>query len=268
VNFSAVIKNFERIPELARARRETPAWTEVAMRYLEMGTHSYPFCIPLCGGGTVKTGCLGEVKVFWQIFVRRCYSIPFGCTTIVDVGGNIGLFGLWAAREWPAARIISVEPFPETFQRMEENVRLNYLQERILCVQRALAGETRERQMSAWGDDSPTRHLILHGPTRGDGRTLTVPCSTLADFLEEQRLGAVDLLKMDAEGSEWEILFATPASVLRKIRYILLEYHEVHARLGFQPDKLFAHLSSAGHKLNCRTEDRGGTGLAFLSLTE
>jgi hypothetical protein len=53
---------------------------------------------------------------------------------------------------------------------------------------------------------------------------------------------------MDAEGSEWEILFATPASVLRKIRHIFLGYHEVHARLDFQPNELFAYLSRAGHK--------------------
>ena len=268
MNVSALISNFRRIPELARARHETPAWREVAMRYLEMGTPSYPFHIPLCGGGSLKTACLGEVKVFWQIFVRRCYPVPSGCATIVDVGANIGLFALWAARELPAARIISLEPFPETFQLLEENVRANSLQARILCVQRALAGQTGERQMSAWGDDSPTRRLILYGPIRADAPTVSVACSTLADFLQEQRLETVDLLKMDAEGSEWEILFATPASVLRKIRHISLEYHEVHARLGFQPDELFAYLSRAGHKLTCRTEDRGRTGLAFLSLTE
>lgn len=48
-------------------------------------------------------------------------------------------------------------------------------------------------------------------------------------LLREQELETLDLLKMDVAGSQWEVLFSTPASVLRSIRHILLEYHEVDA---------------------------------------
>ena len=112
VKFSKLISHWRRIPELVRVRQQSPAWREITTRYFEIGTPSYPFQIPLSGGGTVQTTSPNELKVFWQIFVSRCYRIPPDCATIVDAGANIGLFALWAAREIPAARIVSLEPFP------------------------------------------------------------------------------------------------------------------------------------------------------------
>jgi hypothetical protein len=118
--------------------------------------------------------------------------------------------------------------------------------------------------MSSFGQ-SPN-HRLVAGVADGDGcPTVTVACSTLADFLDEQRLDKLDLLKMDVEGSEWEILFSTPPSVLKTVRNIVLEYHEVHERFGFKPEQLFDHLASAGHKVTYRNEDRNRTGIAFLS---
>ena len=115
------------------------------------------------------------------------------------------------------------------------------LQERVRTVRRGLAGETGERRLRTQGE-TPNRSLVLRGTENSNESTIPIHCVTLADFLLEAGLESVDLLKMDIEGSEWEVLFSTPTSVLRSVRYILLEYHEVHARFGYAPEKLFAHL--------------------------
>jgi hypothetical protein len=69
---------------------------------------------------------------------------------------------------------------------------------------------------------------------------------------------------MDIEGSEWEVLLSTDPSVLNRIRYIQVEYHEMPARFGYTPEKLFAHLMEAGHQLTFRFEDAHHTGLAHF----
>lgn len=245
--------------------RLSPAWGSITTRYLGIGAPSYPFQIPVYGGPHIQTTSRNEVKTFWQIFVRQCYRIPPDCASILDAGANIGLFALWAAREAPRARIISVEPSPETFELLQQNIRANSLEDRIFPMRCALAGQNGERQMAAFGA-SPTRRLLLR-PSRHDGQpTVAVKCTTLADFLQAHQIESLDLLKMDVEGSEWEILFSTPPSVLRRIRHIMLEYHEVHASFGYHPNQLFAHLAVAGHKLTHHEEDESRTGLAFLSL--
>lgn len=263
MKYSKLGRHWKRAPELVRAWRLTPAWREVFVRYLEIGRPSYPFRFTLSGGGTIETTSPGELQVFWQIFVHRCYRIPHDCTTIVDAGANIGLFALWAAWQRPAARIVSLEPFPETFEQLEKNIRTNSLQERIRAVRGALAGKTGDRRLNAFGE-SPNHRLVQPGAEVPADDSLVVSCVTLTDFLREERLESLDLLKMDIEGSEWEVLFSTPSAILGNIRHIILEYHEVHARFGYHPEKLFAHLANAGHKLTYREEDVAGTGLAFF----
>jgi FkbM family methyltransferase len=58
-----------------------------------------------------------------EIFVDRVYAAgaipPGGC--VVDVGANIGLFALWAARHLEPVRMLLFEPIPETFRALEEN---------------------------------------------------------------------------------------------------------------------------------------------------
>jgi len=85
--------------------------------------------------------------------------------------------------------------------------------------------------------------------------------------LQYHELESIDLLKMDIEGSEWEVLLSTPTPVLRSIRHIQLEYHAVHARFGYTPEKLFAHLAAGGHQLTFRQEDAQRTGIAYFKLT-
>lgn len=55
-------------------------------------------CIPVSnssgGRGWLRTDSPEELRVFWYVFVRRCYRIPPRCQTIVDAGANIGVFSV------------------------------------------------------------------------------------------------------------------------------------------------------------------------------
>jgi FkbM family methyltransferase len=260
---SKLLRRWERAPELLGVWRQTPAWVNLASRYVELGSYPYPCQIPLRGGGQIQIHSVEELKVFWQIFVRRCYRLPKGCRTIVDAGANVGLFAIWAAREVPSAQILSLEPCAPTFEILEKNIDQNNLQKQIRVFQCALAAQTGRRFLRGEGE-SPHRSLVLEGTPVLSEHVLPVPSLSLADFLKAEQLEAIDLLKMDIEGSEWEVLLSTSPDVLGKIQHIVLEYHEVDACFGYTPEKLIAHLASAGHEMTYREEDSDRTGLAFF----
>jgi FkbM family methyltransferase len=207
------------------------------------------------------------VKVFWQIFVRRCYTLPKRCDTILDCGANVGIFSMWAAQERPSARIVALEPFADTYRALESQIRGNGLDRRVECVQAGLAGAAGQRWMQG-GGDSPYRKMMaadaVADAAATAGQALPVRCITLAGALEQFRLQPLDVLKMDIEGSEWEVLLSTAPEALAGIRHIQLEYHTVHKRFGYTLETLFAHLERAGHRLVWRTEDAHHTGLAYL----
>lgn len=85
-----------------------------------------------------------------------------------------------------------------------------------------------------------------------------------AECLRRFNIDMLDMLKMDIEGSEWSVLLSTSPAVLKRIRYIQLEYHEVAARFGYTPERLFSRLANAGHRLTFRSEDQYHTGMAIF----
>jgi FkbM family methyltransferase len=252
-----------RAPEILVAQRQTGTAPALLRRYLHLGEPQYPYRVRLRNGLSLSLASGIEVEVFWHIFVRRCYRLPRTCGTVLDCGANIGLFAVWAALERPKARVIALEPFPETFASLQQNVRENGLSSRVQCERLGLAGTSGIRRMEQ-AAESPTRRMLLDEESTC-GETLAVECATLAGCLDSFGLARLDLLKMDIEGSEWEVLLSTPASVLARIGHVQLEYHEVHERFGRRPEQLFDHLASAGLRLLSRREDRMGTGIASFS---
>jgi FkbM family methyltransferase len=258
-----LVQYLGRAPELVAARRHTPALAPLVLRYLEIGRQEYPFQLRLTSGATLTFSSPAEVKVFWQIFVRRCYRLPERCRTILDCGANVGIFSVWAAQERPAARIVALEPFAETYKALETHIRTNGLERRVTCVQAGLAGATGERWMEA-GSDSPRRKMVAADVAAPAGEAVPIRCITLGEALEQFDLQTLDVLKMVIEGSEWEVLLSTAPETLAGIRHIQLEYHRIHKRFGYTPEKLFAHLGKAGHRLVWKTEDAHHTGLAYF----
>lgn len=249
--------------ELLVAQQQTPAARKLVCSYVGIGAPAFPYDVPLRGGGVVRLFGRGESKVFWQIFVRRCYRLWKDCQTIVDAGANIGLFSLWAARQLPQARIFALEPFPETFARLQHNLSVNQLGDRVTALRLALAAKSGEREMLTEAE-SQQRRLVASDRSGAEGKVVKVLATSLNDLLDRCQLDQIDLLKMDIEGSEWEVLLSTPAGSLRKIRRLQFEYHEVHARFGYSMEGLLAHLRSAGLNLTHCRADKHGTGIAVV----
>jgi FkbM family methyltransferase len=122
--------------------------------------------------------------------------------TFVDVGANIGLYTLWAARRvGPTGTVIALEPHPETADRLAFNVAANGLAN--IEIVRAAAGETTETadlHASAGGNVGQSS-LIRDVAFRPDGR-FEVAVRPLLDILGEAGVTSIDVLKIDVEGYE------------------------------------------------------------------
>ena len=160
------------------------------------------------------------VKVaFIDILLDDCY----GCgalgkrfktvKTVLDIGGNVGLFGIAARNLFPSARIHSYEP--------------NRLLEPYLSVQAEAAQF--EYFMEAVGLERGMISLAINEDsvqTRSvRDREGHIPQLAFREAIE--RLGGeVDLLKMDCEGDEWT-LFEDKHS-WRHVKHLCMEYHLFH----------------------------------------
>ncbi len=132
-----------------------------------------------------------------------------GGGVIIDVGANIGLYSLFFSKGM-GARVISFEPVPQIFWKLQENIALN--NSPIVAEQVAL-GET-NGMVDLWipsdlklnsGHSTITKdksHL------KDDSRSISikVPVTTIDSYCEKNNLGAISLIKLDVEGAEGTVL--------------------------------------------------------------
>lgn len=135
---------------------------------------------------------------------------------VLDVGANIGQFAFFARQYLEAARVISVEPLPESYQLLLSN-----------------APDTRDCLCCAVSDQEgsvvlhvakETTQLSSYVPQPGDVYSAchTVAARTLDGIASELGVGEVDLLKIDTEGSEFDVLNSAQ-ELLHRCKFVLVE---------------------------------------------
>ncbi len=149
----------DRASELLRCARDCRGWAPITAGYLGLREVAYPYPFRLRDGDSLTLERFEDLTTAWLVFIRRDYTVDPSSRVIIDAGANIGAFSLFASRVAPAARIIALEPFPSTFERLAETVRANERTERIVCRPWALGGADGQRLMSGLPMASQFRSL-------------------------------------------------------------------------------------------------------------
>jgi FkbM family methyltransferase len=254
-----VLKRANRAPEILRCIRETAQWVPLAAAYLGLSGVQYPYILRLRLGEEIRLEEHTDLKTFWQVFLRRVYPVHAADRVILDVGANVGLFTLYAARCAPQAHIVALEPFPATFDRLLTMVRDHHLETRVTCLNCAATGASGVRVMRDLHVPSQRRSLM---PPENGASGTQVSGRTLEQILDENNLPHVDLLKMDIEGSEYEVLLSAPQKTLAQIGRIALEYHGDSAPHSKQ--QIFQYLGQTGFRVIWDVCDELGYGVAEM----
>jgi FkbM family methyltransferase len=164
------------------------------------------------------------------------------CKTVVDVGANVGVFTIWAARRLGARRILAIEPAPDTARQLRENLRRNGVRAEVL--QAAVGGASGERILYRRG--APGRDTLFSTDNYASRFEALAPVRvlTLDEVVSSLQVKSCDLLKLDCEGAEYEILEASSEATLAKVRHLVAEYHVGLNELG--PEQLRRILERRG----------------------
>ncbi len=142
--------------------------------------------------------------------------------TIVDIGAASGDFTVFAARRAPKGRVIAFEPAPDSVESLRRNVAANGLQN-VEVRPVAVGAQAGDITLDVSGGVAVQYRTAGRAPEVGAGR-FAVQCVPLAEVLRE--LPAVDFLKIDVEGAEYEMLFSLDEASLGRVRRVCMEYHE------------------------------------------
>lgn len=116
---------------------------------------------------------------------ERCFQIPRD-GKVIDIGGSIGDFSIFAEKVRRAKKVHSYELNPERISLYKKNVQLNQ-----------------------------AKRLTLHEK----------PALSLDQVFKETKLESCDFMKVDCEGGEYDIFAQAQTGLLKKIKRISFEVH-------------------------------------------
>lgn len=156
------------------------------------------------------------------------YRLPVSIQprVILDIGANIGLTSLYFATAYPQARIWAFEPAPANLELLQGNVAA--FSDRVTVIPVGLGAEAGRFPFGPSGDPLNFGGGSFRENGSDPSQTVLLPATTLRDAVERYSIPQPDVIKLDAEGAEWNILRGTPAHLLAATKVVIGELHGMH----------------------------------------
>lgn len=151
----------------------------------------------------------------------------------IDFGANAGLISIVMADSvGEKGRVYSVEPGPDFFNRLRNNVKNNStIQNSITLINK---GVSNKNGVMCWKEDKNqpgNAYLSENGNVK-------VPVTTLDDIVKEYSINKLNFIKIDIEGMEWEAFEGGKISIEKFKPIILFEtLPSTPGKKGFLPIK-------------------------------
>jgi FkbM family methyltransferase len=159
----------------------------------------------------------------------------------VDVGANVGSYSILACAAG-GARGVAFEPAPATYKRLLENIRINHLENRVLCFNQAVG---REKSVIQFTTDMDT---VNHALAAGEKHTnvMDVDVVTLDAILMNETPA---FIKIDVEGFETPVLEGASDTLIKpSLLAVIMELNGSGNRYGFDESKILRKMLDAGFK--------------------
>ena len=208
--------------------------------------------------GSFQTSIICKEVFEDEVYLKHGITLNDGAV-VFDVGANIGLFTLFARRKCPTAQIYSFEPLPPNFELLQANVTRHDANAQLfnhgLSSNSTIASFTfypeaaglSGRTANSAGDKQDTKAIVtdwIHNAARENeqdllpssqldellneylrGETYSCQVKTLSEVIRELGVERIDLLKIDVEGSEFDVLSGLEEEDWRLIKQIAIEVH-------------------------------------------
>ncbi|MEO5564487.1 MAG: FkbM family methyltransferase [Chitinophagaceae bacterium] len=157
----------------------------------------------------------------------------------VDIGANVGSYTVLAGAH-VGANVVCVEPVPQTFQHLKNNIAINQISDHVTAHNLALGNEKGELSFTTGLD------TMNHVATATETNTIKVPVDILDSILSKEKEPV--LLKIDVEGFETDVLNGA-SSTLKKnnLKAIIIELNGSGAKYGYDEAKLHEKLLAEGY---------------------
>jgi FkbM family methyltransferase len=175
-------------------------------------------------------------QVFKEIFMADVYNIRALARVlpddplVIDIGANAGFFDILLLSKTKNAQIYAYEPLSSNIEHMRSVASSNRRFDKSVSINPLAVTGAACEMLRLYAQDTDDNQVVassLKDFSSDNTKELWVPAISFADIMSGMPRTKVDLLKMDCEGSEYEIILNTPPDIVCRIEKMLIEVHNI-----------------------------------------
>ena len=168
---------------------------------------------------------------FFQIFVHReyrCLDEVRQVNLILDCGANIGYTSVYFLNRFPSARIVAVEPDPDTFAVLTANLTPYPGRYRAIC-----SAVWSHSEGLVFSEGQPGAEWTLRVRPPNDSERATLVGTDIGTLLEQSGAERISILKLDIEGAEAAVFSSNYENWIKRVDNLVIELHGEECRSIF-----------------------------------
>lgn len=164
---------------------------------------------------------------------------------VLDIGANIGLHSMKLARSGKNTKIYAFEPSPGTASILRKNIIKNSLANKVIVVPKAVSDKICsitffECEDNAYSSLKDTKRKKVVNRVK-------VPVTTIDEFVKENEISKISLIKIDVEGLETEVIKGAE-NVLNNLKPDLFVEIYGGENSNLNPEQTIESILSYGYK--------------------
>ena len=197
-----------------------------------------------------------------------------GMKRVFDIGANIGDISLYMLHYFPGAEVYSFEPCSETYAQLTKNIAKAGFNSRSRPFRLGFFDVETEGNLniaSFHGANSMlefTDEYRRSNPHLSNVMTEQIPLVRFDDFVEQNQIDHIDLVKIDVEGVERQVLLGGAETFSSKVDYVIMEISFVrHSAESGEYLKIFQLMHDYGF-IPCKIYDVAQVGEGEMCLAQ
>lgn len=201
-------------------------------------------------------GGTSDIYICKEIFSWKEYvEVPKG--VVFDLGANIGAFSIFAAQT--AQKVYAFEPESTNYAQLVKNIAVNTFSN-ITPIKKAVGGVSGSALLYRASANKGSSSIV----SAVSSDTEKVEVITVEEAMKICGVDHIDLLKVDIEGSEYDLFEHISLETLERIQRIEMETHPVK---GKRVKDIESKLLQAGFKVRVKMNRLSLFGLRLLFAT-